>query len=62
MVDWDIPTGAKELHLALNNVVDKSCTVELQFQCQSLNQATIQMNKLNFSSYSLLGVSHEVVQ
>ena len=29
--DWDIPMGAEKLYLALNNAVDKSCTVELQF-------------------------------
>ena len=61
MVDWDIPMGAEELYLAFNDAVDKSCTVELQFQYQSLNQATIQTKELNFSSYSLLGVSHAVV-
>ena len=52
MVDWEISTGREEFYLALNefylvlnDAVDKSCTVELQFKHQSLNQATKLMTR-----------------
>ena len=44
IVHWEIPTDAKELYLALYNAVNESCTVKLQFQCQSLNKATKHLN------------------
>ena len=53
LVDWEIPTDTEELCLALNDAIHKSCTVKLQFQCQSLYQATKHMNELNVLSCSL---------